>query len=51
MNFVDFFILVAVLGTLGTILYFNLMKKNQNECLRCPYKKIDCNCVQKKKKI
>lgn len=48
MNFVDFIILVLVLGALGYIAYFNFVKKDNNECKRCPYKKDDCDCGKKK---
>ena len=38
MNFVDFIILTIVLGILGLIIYFNFIKRDEDACLRCPYK-------------
>ncbi|MGN1271384.1 MAG: hypothetical protein ACI4UX_05430 [Clostridia bacterium] len=44
MNFIDFIILVLVLGTLCTIAYFNFIKKDKDVCSKCPYKRENCNC-------
>ena len=43
MKFIDFIILIIVLGILGLIAYFNFIKKDKNKdkdiCKRCPYGK------------
>lgn len=48
MNFIDLLILVIVLGVLGSIAYFNFIKKDKDMCRSCPYKKDNCNCGNKK---
>ncbi len=47
MNFIDFVILIIVLVLLGLIVYFNFIKKDDDICSRCPYKRPDCNCGNK----
>ena len=47
MDFVDFIILLFVLISLGLIAYFNFIKKDKDECKRCPYRKDNCNCGKK----
>lgn len=44
MNFIDFVILIIVLGTLGLIAYFNFIKKDKDACSRCAYKRQNCDC-------
>lgn len=47
MNFIDFIILTIVLSALGLIAYFNFIKRDKDMCLRCPYKRANCNCRKK----
>lgn len=48
MVFVDIIILVAVLGGLGVIIYFNLTKKKGRMCRKCLYNKelYKCNNIK-----
>lgn len=48
MNFVDFVILIIVIGALGAIAYSNFIKKDKDVCTRCPYKEDNCDCGKKK---
>ena len=44
MNFIDFIILVIVLGTLALIAYYNFIKKDKDICSKCAYRREKCNC-------
>ena len=47
MNFIDFIILVIVLGTLALIAYFNFIKKDKDACSKCAYKRENYDCRKK----
>lgn len=46
-KFIDFIILIIVMGILIKIAYSSFIKKDKDICSRCPYKRPNCNCMRK----